>query len=151
MQHFEVFWKLLENLQENDCDGNHFWQSLSYSKWTQIKAYFYQFSKLLFMFASKHWKKRFPLNDNIVWCKYSRVIKDFSKSGSFFLLNAPKDLGPDGQVFINSIHNPGNPSRLKRTFLSFLDWSQESFKFFVIFPATSTCQSHKVNYGLSKS
>ena len=30
---------------------------------------------------------------NIVWCKYSRVIKDLSKKGSFFLLNAPKYLG----------------------------------------------------------
>ena len=38
-------------------------------------------------------QKRIPLNDNIVWCKYSRAIKDFSKSGSYFLLNIPKYLG----------------------------------------------------------
>ena len=37
--------------------------------------------------------KWIPLNDNIVWCKYTRVIKNFSKSGSFFLLNAQKHLG----------------------------------------------------------
>ena len=34
-----------------------------------------------------------PFNDNIVWCKYTRVIKDLSKSGSFFLLNAEKYFG----------------------------------------------------------
>ena len=38
-------------------------------------------------------QKHVPLNDHIVWCKYSRVIKDLSKSGSLFLLNAPKYLG----------------------------------------------------------
>ena len=38
-------------------------------------------------------QKRIPLNDNIVCSKYFRVIKDLPKSGSFFLLNAPKYLG----------------------------------------------------------
>ena len=38
-------------------------------------------------------QKRIPLNDNIVWCNYSRVIRDLSKKGSFFLLNALKYLG----------------------------------------------------------
>ena len=33
------------------------------------------------------------LNDNTVWCIYSRVIKDLSKSGGFFLLNALKYSG----------------------------------------------------------
>ena len=33
------------------------------------------------------------LNDNIIWCKYSRVITDLKKSESFFLLSAPKYLG----------------------------------------------------------
>ena len=42
-------------------------------------------------------QKRIPLNDNIVWCKRSRVIKDLSKSGSFFLLNASKYL--DARLF----------------------------------------------------
>ena len=37
--------------------------------------------------------KRIPVNDNIVWCKYSRGIKNLSKSGSCFLLNYPKYLG----------------------------------------------------------
>ena len=34
-------------------------------------------------------RNAFLFNDIIVWCKYSTVIKDFSKSGSFSLLNAP--------------------------------------------------------------
>ena len=38
-------------------------------------------------------QKRIPVNDNIVWCKYSRVIKNLSKSVRFVLLNAPKYLG----------------------------------------------------------
>ena len=32
-------------------------------------------------------QKRIPLNDNIVWCKNFRVVKDLSNSDSFFLLN----------------------------------------------------------------
>ena len=46
--------------------------------------------------------KRIPLNDNIVWCKYSRVIKNLSKRGNFFLLNAPKYVG--ARLFILSTH-----------------------------------------------
>ena len=42
--------------------------------------------KLFLLNAPKNFVK------NIVWCKYSRVIKDLSKGGSFFLLNAPKKL-----------------------------------------------------------
>ena len=42
---------------------------------------------------SKTHSEHIPLNDNIVWYKYSRVIKDLSKKGSFFLLNTPKYLG----------------------------------------------------------
>ena len=38
-------------------------------------------------------QKRIPLNDNIVWYKNSRVIKDSSNSGSFFLSNVPKYSG----------------------------------------------------------
>ena len=45
-------------------------------------------------------QKLIPLKDIIVWCKHSRVIKDLSKSGSFFLLNAPKYLG--ARLFILS-------------------------------------------------
>ena len=84
MQQFDVFWKLLENLRGNVCEWDHFKESFSS---------FYQFSEHLFMVASKIEQKHIPLNDNIVWCKYSRAIKNLSKKGSFFLLNAPKYLG----------------------------------------------------------
>ena len=33
---------------------------------------------------------KISLNDNFVWCKNSRVIKDLSNSGSFFLFSVPK-------------------------------------------------------------
>ena len=46
--------KLSGNLQGSDCDGNHFKESLSYSKRTHVRPPFYQFSKHLFMVASKH-------------------------------------------------------------------------------------------------
>ena len=46
MQQFEAFWKLLENLQGNDCDGNHVQER------TQVSE---SFSEHLFMVASKHW------------------------------------------------------------------------------------------------
>ena len=35
-------------------------------------------------------QKRISLNDNIVWCKNSRVVKDLSNSGTFILFNVPK-------------------------------------------------------------
>ena len=41
-------------------------------------------------------QKRIPLNDNIVSCKNSRIIKDFS----FFLLGLPKYLGTKLYYFI---------------------------------------------------
>ena len=94
MQQFDVFWKLLENLQGNNCDGNHFSESLSYSKWAQVRAYLsISFPNKFLWLLPNIEQKLIPLNDNIVWCKYSRVIKNLSKSGSFFLLNAPKYLG----------------------------------------------------------
>ena len=37
-------------------------------------------------------QKCIPLNDNIIWCKDSRIIKDLSNSGRFFLLGVPKYL-----------------------------------------------------------
>ena len=54
MQQLDVFWKLLGKLLGKHCDGNHFWQSLSYSKWTPVRVSFYQFSKHFFIIASKH-------------------------------------------------------------------------------------------------
>ena len=59
-------------------------------KWTQVSEPFYQFSKHFVMVVSNTDQKRIPMNDNIAWCKYSRVSKDLLKSESFFLLNAPK-------------------------------------------------------------
>ena len=38
-------------------------------------------------FLQKIEQKRTFLNDNIVWCKNSRVFKDLSNSGSFFLFS----------------------------------------------------------------
>ena len=29
-------------------------------------------------------KQRIPLNDNIAWCKYSRVAKDLTKKEKFY-------------------------------------------------------------------
>ena len=88
MQQFEFFWKLLENLRVNYV--YYFQQSLSSLKWTRLRASFYQFSELIFIVTSKHWTETHSLNDKIiVWCKYSRVIKDLSKSGNIFLLNVP--------------------------------------------------------------
>ena len=55
MEQLDVFWKLPENLLENVCDEKHFYESLSYSNWTQVRASFYQFSEHLFMVASKQW------------------------------------------------------------------------------------------------
>ena len=40
-------------------------------------------------FLQKIEQKRTSLNDNIVWCKNSRVFKDLSNSGSFFLFSVP--------------------------------------------------------------
>ena len=47
-------------------------------------------------------QKRITLNDNIVWCKNSSVVKDLSNSGSFFLLSFPKYLNII--LFILSTH-----------------------------------------------
>ena len=67
--------------------------------------------------------KRITLNDSIVWCKYSRVIKDLSKSGNFFLLNAAKYFGARsfysfyGQtlsIFWNVFLSKKTPVKLKK-------------------------------------
>ena len=84
----KTFWKFTgKGLWWKPFLGN-----LRYLKWTQERASFYQFTEHLFMVVSNIERKRIPLNDNIVWCRYSRFIKDLSKGGSFFLLNAPKYL-----------------------------------------------------------
>ena len=35
-------------------------------------------------------QKHIPLNYNIAWCENSRVVKDLSNNGGFFLLNLLK-------------------------------------------------------------
>ena len=52
----QSFWKLLENLWGNACDGDHldYLDRFIFSKWIQIRAFFYQFSKHLFIVASKY-------------------------------------------------------------------------------------------------
>ena len=57
------------------------------------KGFFISFPNTFLWLLPNIEQKRIPLNDNIVWSKYYRVIKDLSKSGSLFLLNAPKYLG----------------------------------------------------------
>ena len=57
------------------------------------KGFFISFPNTSLWLLPNIEQKRIPLNDNIVWCKCSRDIKNLSKSGSLFLLNAPKYLG----------------------------------------------------------
>ena len=57
------------------------------------KGFFISFLNTFLWLLPNIEQRRTPLNDNIVWCKYSIVIKDLSKSGFLFLLNAPKYLG----------------------------------------------------------
>ena len=68
-------------------------------------------------------QRRTPLNDNIVWCKYSIVIKDLSKSGFLYLLDAPKYLGArlfyslfaqTDSYFLKCIPSPKKSVKLKR-------------------------------------
>ena len=59
------------------------------------------------------------------------------------------------KVFINFIHNPGNPGRLNRIFLYLLDWSLQvismQLQFFLSsFQSLHLVMNHKVNYGLIK-
>ena len=57
------------------------------------KGFFISFPNIILQLLPNIEQKRILLSDNIVWCKYSRVIKDLSKSESLFLLNARKYLG----------------------------------------------------------
>ena len=57
------------------------------------KGFFISFLNTFLWLLPNIEQRRTPLNDNIVWCKYSIVIKDLSKSWFLFLLNAPKYLG----------------------------------------------------------
>ena len=77
------FLKTFRKFAGNRLLWKRFYQSLSYLKWTQVSSSFYQFSKHLFVVPSKHSRET---HDNIVWCKYSRVVKYLTKNESFFLL-----------------------------------------------------------------
>ena len=57
------------------------------------KGFFISFPNIILQLLPNIEQKRILLSDNIVWCKYSRVIKDSSKSESLFLLNPRKYLG----------------------------------------------------------
>ena len=57
------------------------------------KGFFISFLNTFLWLLPNIEQKCIPLNDNSVQCKHSRIIKDLSKSGSLFLLNAPKYLG----------------------------------------------------------
>ena len=56
------------------------------------KGFFISFPNIILQLLPNIEQKRILLSGNIVWCKYSRVIKDSSKSESLFLLNARKYL-----------------------------------------------------------
>ena len=97
MQQFDVFSKLLENLQRNDCDGNHL---------GKFKLFKIDLGKDVFLsvFRTPFYGCFQTLNSNaFLWMNLSclvqilqshqRLQKKSSKSGSFFLLNAPKYLG----------------------------------------------------------
>ena len=68
-------------------------------------------------------ESRIPLNDNIIWCKYSRVNKELSKREKKFLLNATKFLGARLILstckthFLKCIPLRRNPSNLKGFFV----------------------------------
>ena len=47
---------------------------------------------IIYRHTSKYWTETHYLNDNIARCKPSRVVKDLSNSGSFFLWSFPKYL-----------------------------------------------------------
>ena len=79
------FWKLLENLQGNDCDGNYFQESLNYSKWTQVRESFYQFFKYLFMIASKHWTEMHSFEWQPCLVLILPSHQRFVKKGSLFI------------------------------------------------------------------
>ena len=66
---------------------------LSYSKWANVRLCLsISFPNTFLWLFPNIERKGISFNDNIIWCKYSRVIQDLSKSESFFLLNAPEIL-----------------------------------------------------------
>ena len=78
--------------------GKHLWCKPFLGKFKLFKmdsgkGFFISFPNINLKLLPNIEQKRILLSDNIVWCKYSRVIKDLSKSESLFLLNARKYLG----------------------------------------------------------
>ena len=89
------------------------------------KGFFISFLNTFLWLLPNIEQRRTPLNDNIVWCKYSIVIKDLSESGSFFSLNAPKYLG--ARLFYSLYEQPLHIFRNVYIFFIFLlrksmDW-----------------------------
>ena len=105
---------------------NHFYESLSYSKWTQVRASFYQFSEHLFIVASKHWTE----TQSFEWYHcLVQILQSHQKSIKklkLFLLNAPKYFGARPfyslyaqtlRVFWNVFLSKKNPWNLKVLFV----------------------------------
>ena len=72
--------------------GKRLWWKPFLFKVDSGKDFFISFPNTFSQLFSNIEQKRIPLN-NIVWYKYSRVMKDLSKSESLFLLNTPKHFG----------------------------------------------------------
>ena len=113
-------------------------------------------------------QKCIPLNDNIVWYKSYRVIKDLPSSDRFFLFNVPKYLSTKllyflyPQIFcVFEIYHEKNPWNLKSFFVKISPlriFSSYCFKFFQVitsvfyltkFQSYSMTSFHKkrVNWG----
>ena len=95
----DVFWKLLEKLWGNDYVGNHFQQSLSYSKWTQVRVSFYQNSKHLFMVASKHSGETHSSELQNCLLQILQSHQKFVKKWKLFLIKYPEILRRDTFFF----------------------------------------------------
>ena len=92
-------------------------------KWTQVRTSFY--SQPFYGCFQTLKRNAFLWMITFVWCKYSIVIKDLSKSGSFFSLNAPKYLG--ARLFYSLYEQPLHIFRNVYIFFIFLlrksmDW-----------------------------
>ena len=102
-----------------------FLRKLKLFKMDSGKGFFISFLNTFLWLLPNTEQRRTPLNDNIVWCKYSIVIKDLSESGSFFSLNAPKYLG--ARLFYSLYEQPLHIFRNVCIFFIFLlrksmDW-----------------------------
>ena len=93
MQQFEVFWKILENLQGKTVMETIFRKGLGQG------CFSISFPNIFLWLLPNIEQKRIPLNDNIVWSKYSKVIKDLSKRWKLFLIKCPEILRRETFLF----------------------------------------------------